>query len=370
MKKNALLFRCFFLFIFCGLILSAGAQKFPKAKKVKPDKEQTEDFYDDDDPFEEKLWKKSDSWQRKGFEFFICGGTYFASSKTARYYNGAPYNNINLDLLFKNQYHRDTVRVLLKNVYPYIDNNFEVNVDYEYKTRYNVAMDVALGVKYRFTKNFYLELSYSFRRLTAQKYFDFRFPGGIDGNKENPPYSKRQSLVAKEDRHYIDLSVGYVFHLHPIAKPFLAVGAHFNYIELKQFFAAIEGENFDLISIAKYPDHIPGVQQMPNYRVWSGPGYGLSLTAGLKIAINSSVSLDPVFQMSIGSFGNSRNLPNFNTTHCFNFMAGIRIVMCDAMFVTFGKKSDASNCQGGSCKGPEIRIRRGGCRGGSCTGGY
>jgi opacity protein-like surface antigen len=229
-------------------------------------------------------------------------------------------------------------------------------------------MDVALGAKYRFSKNFYVELAYSFRRLTAEKVFEFKFPDGVDGNKENPPYSKRQSMMAKEDRHYIDLSLGYVFHNHPIAKPFLAVGAHFNFIELQKFLVSIEGEFFDLKSFAKTPNYVPGVQEMPNYRVWSGPGYGFSLTAGLKIAINSSVSIDPIFQMSMASFGNSRNLPGFYTGHCFNYMAGIRIVMCDAVFVTFGKKSEASNCNGGSCKGPDVRIRRGGCKGGTCTG--
>jgi hypothetical protein len=72
-------------------------------------------------------------------------------------------------------------------------------------------MDIALGAKYRFHKNWYLELSYSFRRLTCQNHFIFDFPGGIPGNKEHPPQSNRENLLAKEDRHYIDLSLGYIY---------------------------------------------------------------------------------------------------------------------------------------------------------------
>jgi len=140
-------------------------------------------------------------------------------------------------------------------------------------------------------------------------------------------------VVAKEDRHYIDFSVGYIFQKHAIAKPFISVGALFTYINIKSFDAVIEGQKFDLMGVARYPNYIPNDPTMPSYKVWAGVGYGCTLTVGLKIAIHPTVSLDPVFQLSAASFGNNSNsLPEFNTNICFNYIVGVRIVINDALF--------------------------------------
>jgi hypothetical protein len=143
-------------------------------------------------------------------------------------------------------------------------------------------------------------------------------------------------MLAKEDRHYIDFSVGYILQKHHIVKPFISIGGMFTYINIKSFNVFIESEKptFDLMAIAKNPYYTPGIPSSPGneYIVWKGPGYGCSLTVGLKLAVNRMISLDPVFQLSVASFGNSQNLPGFYTKMCFNYMAGIRLVMNDAVF--------------------------------------
>ena len=332
MKNNNLTLFCL-LVLFCGLIMTSQAQKYPKAKKVKTEKALKEDdYYDPYEDEEEEEYLGDISWKQKGFEFYIGGGIYFASKKTANYYNGAPENAINLDLLFKNKYYREDVFLIMKEAYPYID-TMVFNGEYNYDSRYSIAMDISLGARYRIQKNWYLELTYAFRRVNCVNTFSFDFPIDVPGNKENPSYSNLESLVAKEDRHYIDFSVGYIFQNNPVAKPFFSLGAQFNYISIKSFLAIIEETPFDLMAIAKYPDWIPGIQDMPNYRSWAGAGYGFSVTAGLKLAVNQSVSLDPVFQLSVGSFGNSRNLPGFNPHLCFNYMAGVRVVISDMMII-------------------------------------
>jgi len=336
--KNIVLIH-FFLFLFYSFIMISRAQtctgsQCTAPKKGKTEKEKTSKEYYYDGSYDENEWKKRDiTWKQKGFELFIGGGIYFASKQTANYYNGAPENNINLNLLLNNEYHWMRIVDILKRAYPAVDYNIKLRENYNYNSSYDIAMDIALGVKYRLNKNWYLELSYSFRRLTCSNRFIFDFPGGVPGNKENPPYSAWQFLVAKEDRHYIDFSVGYILQAHNIVKPFISVGGMFTYTRINRFLAVIEEEPFDLMAIARYPDWIPGVMEMPNYRDWAGPGYGASLTVGLKIAFNHLVSLDPMFQLSVASFGNnSTNLPNFNTALGFNYMAGIRLVMNDALF--------------------------------------
>ncbi|MCL1849940.1 MAG: hypothetical protein FWF70_00795 [Bacteroidetes bacterium] len=330
MKKTDLLLYCF-LALFCSFVMTAQAQKYPKAKKVKTEKAPKEDDYYD--PYDdEEEYQKDISWKQKGFEFYLGGGIYFASKQTANYYNGAPENDINLHLLTNNKYHWDDILVnLLKKAYPSMDTMVLRN-DYNIDSRYSIAMDIALGGRYRLAKNWYLELSYSFRRASCENKFIFDNPYGIPGNKENPPYSNWEYLIAKEDRHYIELSVGYIFQNNPIAKPFFSIGALFNYVRINSFLAIIENKSYDLMSIAKYPNWVPGVDEMPNYRGWTGAGYGFSFTAGLKLAVSRSVSLDPVFQLSVGSFGNSQELPGFNTNLCVNYMAGVRIVINDALF--------------------------------------
>ena len=323
MKNINLSIYCF-LFLFCGFTMMAHAQKYHESKKV------SQKNYDDD-PYEEEYRMQDITWKQKGFEIFFGAGIYFANKKTATYYNGVPGNDINLNLLWNNEYYRENQLIpLLKRVYTYVD-NIVIEDNYTLDPQYNIAMDISLGAKYRFQKNWYLELSYSFRRLTSESRFNFIFPGVPEGNKENPPYSKNEGLVAKEDRHYIDFSIGYIFQQHPVAKPFISIGGQFTFVNLKSFLAIIEDQPFDLLALARYP-YYNGIDPVPNYRVWAGSGYGFSLTAGLKIAFNQSASIDPFFQFSVASFGNSANLPGFYTMPCFNYVVGIRLVMSDALF--------------------------------------
>jgi hypothetical protein len=310
-KKIILLFCCF-LFLFSSSIIRSSAQS------------QTSFDY-------EEQPVPGTHWERKGFEFFIGGSVYFASKKTANYYNGAPENDINLNLLLKNKFQwDDIIHNLLRPKYN--ADTMILREDYNSDSRYSVAMDISLGARYRFKPNWYFELIYSFRRVNCGNKFIFDNPYGIPGNKDNPPYSDWEYLSAKEDRHSIDFSVGYIFHKHAVVKPFLSLGAQFNYIRIKEFVAIIENKPFDLMYMARNPNHIPGVQDETYLMDWAGPGYGFLLTAGIKIAFSKLVSLDPVFQLSAASFGNSSRLPGFNTGFCFNYIAGVRLVVNDGFF--------------------------------------
>jgi len=294
--------------------------------------------YEEEEDEEEQ--KRFTSWEKKGMEMYFGGGLYFGSKKTANYYNGAPGNAINLDLIFKNPntYYRDElIFPIIREAYRYLgaDGTIILVEDYNNNSTYNMAMNVAIGFKYRFHKNFYFDLSYSFRRLTCSNHFVFNFPDVLPGNKENPPYSKWQNIVAREDRHYIDLSVGYIFQKYML-KPFVALGAQFTYMRIKDFYAIFEDvPPIDLLRIARYPNSLPNQSEMPVYTDWAGPGYGFSLTAGIKIAFHPAVSLDPVFVISAASFGNNTKdyLTGFNTAFCFNYIVGVRLVLNDALFV-------------------------------------
>ena len=127
---------------FCFLLFCSSASLF--AQVIKPSKEEPRGIYFEED----KNWKDI-TWKRNGFDFYIGAGIYFGSKKTANYYNGAPENEFRLDLIFKNKTYRDEVYHILKRAYPYIDTML-LRVNYNTDSRYNIAMDIALGGKYRF----------------------------------------------------------------------------------------------------------------------------------------------------------------------------------------------------------------------------
>ena len=101
MKNINLTIFCF-LVLFCCFLTTVQAQKYPKTKNIKTEKVSKEnDYYAPYD--DENEYMRDISWKQKGFEFYIGGGIYLAGKKTANYYNGAPKNNINLNLLFNNK---------------------------------------------------------------------------------------------------------------------------------------------------------------------------------------------------------------------------------------------------------------------------
>jgi len=184
MMKQILLITIYYLFLFNGFSINNNLFNNPILQKTETEINQDSFFYDDEGYSPDK------SWKLKGFELFIGGGIYFGSKKTANYYNGAPENNINLNLIFNNKYYREAVFEVVRDNYRYLSvTDTIVLEEYNYKSGYNMAMDISLGARYRLNPNWYLELSYSFRRLTSSNRFYFTFPTVLDGNKENPPYS-------------------------------------------------------------------------------------------------------------------------------------------------------------------------------------
>ena len=110
--------------------------------------------------------KEDDNIKDKGFDIIFAGGCYFGSKYNAQYYNG-DYNNENgLDYLFENYYRRKDINDLIITHYPYISDS----VHYDNKEsplgnmKYRVAVMIQLGIRYKFTKNWSIQLVYSFAR--------------------------------------------------------------------------------------------------------------------------------------------------------------------------------------------------------------
>ncbi len=276
--------------------------------------------------YEDKM-EAMEKWQLKGFEFYIAGGAYFANKNNANFYNGSPENTMNLGLIFNNEFVYDKVSELVIGNYAYVDTI--ALGDLPQQMRFVPSMAVQLGFKYRFKKNWYFTMSYAFTRAVASGEFEISFPNVIPSNVYFDYAMER--LVAKEDRSTIDLSFGYIFHQNHIVKPFLELGAQFNYLKIKSYDAYIEGTQFDLLSEREDPTN-PGYQSTPYNYVWGGAGFGVSGAVGVKFTATPSVSIDPVFTFSMNSMGHRRLLTTYDTGFYFNYAAMVRIIISDAAF--------------------------------------
>ena len=268
----------------------------------------------------------NDTWVTPGFDFHVGGGIYLADKSTANFYNGAPDNEANLDLLFNNQYRFNEISLLIKNNYPYVDSLWLG--DYPRNMQYKVGMNISLGAKYKFNKNWGMSLNYSHVQLTANDVFLIMFDA-LPGNQRND-YAI-ENITATEERSFFELNVTRLFHVNPILKPFVELGVQFNFLKVKSLSAVIEDQTFDLLSSVSTV-YVPGQTTTPNYRTWSAPGYGACLTGGVKIVFNETFSLDPAFTLSLSSLGHSDNVAGYYTGLTFNYIFMVRLVMSDLYF--------------------------------------
>ena len=278
-----------------------------------------------------KKTEQSDNIKDKGFDIIFAGGCYIGSKYNAQYYSGDYANENNLNFLFGNKYRYDEINQMIKDYYPYIGDS----IHYDNKKsplgnmKYRVAVMIQLCIRYKFNKNWSIQLVYSFARLKANGQFRL-FYEAPPGNYHTGMLDN-QYILGKEDRSLIDLSACYHFTTRSIVKPFIEAGIQFNFVRVKSMEAVFYDNNNNKIKsysfINDLQNYVPGVQSDGTIVKYGGPGFGFSASAGIKIAFNKYVSIDPCLYFNAGKFG-LEGYRNFS----FNFGALVRIIMNDSMF--------------------------------------
>lgn len=300
MKRFSTLF-C--LLLLCSMSLLAQEKNDSLVVKAKPEK----------------------SIQDMGFDFFIGAGIYKGAKANAGYYSGIPENENNLDYIFNNYYWKqDIVDLIVKNnsYVSYSDSTIAVK-EYPGKMRYSPSMAVQLGFTYKFSKNWGMTFSYSFSRCVVKDFFTVRYDNAIPGNERNDYLL--YGLVGKENRSFFDLSARYTFHPSKIVKPFIEIGAQFNYVKVQSFDAIIEDQKFSLLDIYGGESYVPGASMQTFKVIYGGPGFGFCADVGLKIVCSPTISIDPLFYVSVSKFG----LKGYNDFG-LNWGAFVRIIMNDS----------------------------------------
>ena len=261
-----------------------------------------------------------------GVDFVVAGGIYMGSSKTAGYYGGYPQNELNLNYLFRNEYWKKDIIKLITDKNSFIsstDTTIGIR-DYPEKVHYQPAMSVCLGASYRFDEHWRINIYYTFSRLTVKSVFNISYDNRVPGNIDRPEFLS-YLLLGKENRSFFDLTGSYTFQFNKVFKPFIELGAQFNFVKVKSLDAVIEDRNFTLLDMYGGASYVPGMTQYkPNY---GGPGFGVTGVIGAKLAFSKSVSVDPCFYVSFGKIG----LTDYKDFH-LNWGAYIRLVLSDAMF--------------------------------------
>jgi len=271
------------------------------------------------------------TWYDRGFDFYIGGGMFWGGKKTALYYNGSSHNECGLDYIFNNDTWMREIRETVVKLYPYVSMSDEITyneADLNMNPTYNLASCIGLGVRYKIRDNWGVSLSYQFARLTTVNKVILDVKGMVPSNTRPLP---EMTLRGVEDRSMIDLSMSYLFSgVHRIVKPFIEVGAQFNYVKVKKFDAILLDEHnnpaltLTLLDYYNGQSYVPGMQ--PQDVIFGGPGYGGSFAAGLKIVVNKFVSIDPTFY---GCISQLHLYPYGEKMMTFNYGAMLRVVVND-----------------------------------------
>ena len=275
------------------------------------------------------------TWYDRGFDFYIGGGMFWGGRQTALYYNGSINNECNLMYIFDNEYRTRELLEAVVSVYPYISMSDEIGYkesDLNMLPVYNMSANIGLGVRYKIRNNWGISLSYMFSRLTTTNKLLLTYTS-VSGNLYRAP---ELTLSGKEDRSMIDLSASYLFSdVHKMVKPFVELGAQFNYVRVKKFDAVLLDDRNNpvytqtLLDIYNGGNYVPGVDMQTYDVIYGGAGFGISFAAGLKLVVNKYVSIDPTFYFCASRLHLE---PYGSKVMSLNYGALVRVVMNDFFF--------------------------------------
>jgi hypothetical protein len=275
------------------------------------------------------------TWYDRGFDFYIGGGMFWGGRQTALYYNGSINNECNLMYIFGNEYRTRELLEAVVSVYPYISMSDEIGYkesDLNMLPVYNMSANIGLGVRYKIRNNWGISLSYMFSRLTTTNKLLLTYTS-VSGNLYRAP---ELTLSGKEDRSMIDLSASYLFSdVHKMVKPFVELGAQFNYVRVKKFDAVLLDDRNNpvytqtLLDIYNGGNYVPGVDMQTYDVIYGGAGFGISFAAGLKLVVNKYVSIDPTFYFCASRLHLE---PYGSKVMSLNYGAMVRVVMNDFFF--------------------------------------
>ncbi|MEN9640419.1 MAG: hypothetical protein RLZZ262_2288 [Bacteroidota bacterium] len=282
----------FITFLCAGDQVSAqnGWRKIIHAKAVSP-------LTDDEEEMEEDTIR--------GFSFGLNLGTYFASKKSAIFYNGACSSNEFIDVNEVRCYSiADRLGVTGNNAafnqtYNKVLNEvgngatgFDVPYDsYPANMRYSPAFLVGLNIKYAFNRYSAILFNVNGIKLKSVDIFTLRFYGGtLPVNAQSDV--RKYTIVGQEQRFNLGLGYRHGWYMNDYANFYLQGGASMLGTQFENNYLQIGESNYDLFVGVQNQNTL--VRPQPNTEVTFG-GYG---AMGVEFFFNKKLSFDLSFGMN------------------------------------------------------------------------
>ncbi len=212
-------------------------------------------------------------------------GGYWASDRTAKYYNGSSQNENKISYVFGNEYWYNDI----KNHLNATDTVFvrELPLDMSYQA----AFQIGLFFRRTFDNYFGLTLQFDYSKLHANDVYTVEVdPYTILTEPDIRPYA----IWGVENRINIDILLSRYFKTQkPQYMPFAEVGLNINSTTVLENKIAVGDLEYSLIDVYLTGGYVPNSGQN-TYEVYQGGlGYGMSLAGGMRFRFNSQVSIDP-----------------------------------------------------------------------------
>jgi hypothetical protein len=241
----------------------------------------------------------------RGFSFGLNLGTYFASKKSANFYNGGCTANDFIDVNEVRCYSiADRLGVsggntAFNQTYNKVINEvgngatgFDVPFDaYPTNMRYNPAFMVGLNIKYNFNRYSAILFNINAIKLKAVDVFTLRFYGGTlpqNGQSDVRTYS----IVGQEQRFNLGLGYRQGWYMGDFANFYLQGGASMLGVQFEKNFLQIGSSQYDLFVGVQNQNTL--VTPQPRTDIAFG-GYG---AIGVEFFFNKKLSFDLSFGMN------------------------------------------------------------------------
>jgi hypothetical protein len=224
--------------------------------------------------------------ERRGLEYGVNAGFYFAGKETAGFYTGKPGNENNVNYVFKNEYWNDEIYLLLGAA-----DTFFVR-EYPEKMKYDPSFSFGLFAKYDLDCRTGIYLQFTYAKLQAKDVVTIE----VDPKDYlTEPDIRLCPIVGTEERNLVDLGITHAFGNHKIARLILGGGINMNNSLVKEHVLVIEDKPFNLVNQYLNNSYVPGGNQQAYEVRQGGIGFGIFGTVGARLEFSPTIAIEPGF---------------------------------------------------------------------------
>lgn len=225
-------------------------------------------------------------FERRGLEYGVNAGFYFAGKETADFYSGKPENENNVNYVFNNEYWNDEIYLLLGAADTFFVREYPQNMKYE------PSFSFGLFAKYDLNCRTGIYLQFTYAKLQAKDVVTIE----VDPKDYlTEPDIRLCPIVGTEERNLLDLGINHAFGNNKIARILLGGGINMNNTLVKEHVLVIEDKPYNLVNQYLNNSYVPGGNQQSYEVRQGGIGFGIFGTVGARFEFSPAIAIEPGF---------------------------------------------------------------------------